>query len=73
MTQDLENFDIQNQRDNLETALDEQPYIGDSKQLGFYFSRNAKTALSLVFIIILISRGFQLFLDSIKIIIDNLL
>lgn len=72
-TQDLEDFDIQNQRDNLETALDEQPYIGDSKQLGFYFSRNAKTALSLVFITILISRGFQLFLDSIKIIIDNLL
>ena len=72
-TQDLEDFDMQNQRNNLETALDEQPYIGDSKQLGFYFSRNAKTALSLVFIIILISRGFQLFLDSIKIIIDNLL
>ena len=72
-TQDLEDFDMQNQRNNLETALDEQPYIGDSKQLGFYFSRNIKTALSLIFITILVSRGFQLFLDSIKIIIDNLL
>ena len=72
-TQDLEDYEIQSQRNNFETAIQEKPYIGDSKQLGFYFSRNIKTILSLLFIAILVSRGFQLFLDSIKIIIDNLL
>lgn len=72
-TQDLEDYEIQSQRNNFETAIREKPYIGDSKQLGFYFSRNIKTILSLLFIAILVSRGFQLFLDSIKIIIDNLL
>lgn len=72
-TQDLEDFEIQSRRDYFETAVDEKPYIGDSKQLGFYLSRNIKTILSLLFITILISRGFQLFLDSITIIIDNLL
>jgi len=72
-TQDLEDFDMQNQISNFETALDEKPYIADSKQLGFYLSRNIKTSLSLLFILILITRGFQLFLDSIKIIIENLL
>ena len=72
-TQDLEDFEMQNQRNEFETALDEKPYISDSKQLGFYFSRNLKTLLSLLFITILIFRGFKIFLDSIKIIIDNLL
>ena len=72
-TQDLEDFDMQNQISKFETALDEKPYIADSKQLGFYLSRNIKTSLSLLFILILITRGFQLFLDSIKIIIENLL
>ncbi|MDA9275870.1 hypothetical protein N9Q11_02900 [Acidimicrobiia bacterium] len=72
-TQDLEDFELQGQRDNFETAVDEKPYIGDSKQLGFYLSRNIKTILSLLFITILISRGFQLFLESITIIIDNLI
>ncbi|MDA9645601.1 hypothetical protein N9U02_00620 [bacterium] len=72
-TQDLEDFELQSQRDNFETAVDEKPYIGDSKQLGFYLSRNIKTILSLLFITILISRGFQLFLESITIIIDNLI
>ena len=72
-TQDLEDFNMQNQISNFETALDEKPYIADSKQLGFYLSRNIKTSLSLLFILILITRGFQLFLDSMKIIIENLL
>ena len=72
-TQALEDYEIQSQINNFETAIQEKPYIGDSKQLGFYFSRNIKTILSLLFIAILVSRGFQLFLDSIKIIIDNLL
>ena len=72
-TQDLEDFELQSQRDNFETAVDEKPYIGDSKQLGFYLSRNIKTILSLLFITILISRGFQLFLESITIIFDNLI
>src|SRR6056300_835523 len=47
--------------------------IEDSQQLGFYLTRNVKTFLGLIFITVLITRGFRLFLDSIKMIIDNLL
>ena len=72
-TQDIEDFDMQNQISDFETALDEKPYITDSKQIEFYLSRNIKTSLSLLLILILITRGFQLFLDSMKIIIGNLL
>ena len=72
-TEDLADFEASIQKKTLETVLDEKPYIEDSKQFGFYLTRNVKTFFSLLFITVLIARGFRLFLDSMKIIIDNLL
>ena len=72
-SQNLEELEANTQKEIFETALDERPYIADSKQLGFYLTRNVKTFLGLIFITVLITRGFRLFLDSIKMIIDNLL
>ena len=72
-SQNLEELESNTQKEIFETALDERPYIEDSKQLGFYLTRNVKTFLGLIFITVLITRGFRLFLDSIKMIIDNLL
>ena len=72
-SQNLEELEANTQKEIFETALDERPYIEDSKQLGFYLTRNVKTFLGLIFITVLITRGFRLFLDSIKMIIDNLL
>jgi len=72
-SQNLAELEANTQKEIFETALDERPYIEDSKQLGFYLTRNVKTFLGLIFITVLITRGFRLFLDSIKMIIDNLL
>jgi len=72
-SQNLAELQANTQKEIFETALDERPYIEDSKQLGFYLTRNVKTFLGLIFITVLITRGFRLFLDSIKMIIDNLL
>ena len=72
-SQNLEELEANTQKEIFETALDERPYIEDSKQLGVYLTRNVKTFLGLIFITVLITRGFMLFLDSIKMIIDNLL
>ncbi len=56
-----------------EDLLQEQPYINDPKQLGFYFSRNIKTTIWLIFLIYFSIQGFELFWDSIKGLINNLL
>tara|TARA_B100000902_G_scaffold397047_1_gene459669 strand:+ start:13791 stop:14387 length:597 start_codon:yes stop_codon:yes gene_type:complete len=72
-TQDFDDYRAASQKEVFETALDEKPYIGDSKQLSFYFTRNTKTLISLIVMTVLITRGFGLFLDSLKTIIDNLL
>ena len=72
-TEDISDFEADAQKETFETALDEKPYIEDLKQFSFYLTRNMKTFFTLLAISVLIVRGFRLFLDSIKIIIDNLL
>jgi hypothetical protein len=72
-TEDVSDFEADAQKETFETALDEKPYIEDSKQFSFYLTRNMKTFFTLLAISVLIVRGFRLFLDTMKIIIDNLL
>ena len=72
-TEDISDFEADAQKETFETALDEKPYIEDSKKFSFYLTRNMKTFFTLLAISVLIVRGFRLFLDSMKIIIDNLL
>ena len=72
-TEDISDFEADAQKETFETDLDEKPYIEDSKQFSFYLTRNMKTFFTLLAISVLIVRGFRLFLDSMKIIIDNLL
>ena len=56
-----------------EDAIEELPYINDPKQLSFYFSRNAKSLLFVSVFFYLASKGIQLFWESLKVIINNLL
>ena len=56
-----------------ESALEESPYINDPNQLSFYFSRNFKSAVGTLLFIYLAFEGMQLFWDSFRLLIDNLL
>ena len=56
-----------------ESALEESPYINDPNQLSFYFSRNFKSAEGTLLFIYLAFQGMQLFWDSFRLLIDNLL
>ncbi len=56
-----------------ESALEESPYINDPNQLSFYFSRNLKSALITLLFFYLAYKGMQLFWDSFRLLIDNLL
>ena len=56
-----------------ESALEESPYINDPNQLSFYFSRNLKSTVGTLLFIYLAYQGTQLFWDSFKLLIDNLL
>ena len=56
-----------------ENALEERPYIGDPKQLSFYFSRNIKTFISVSILLYIAVKAFQMFLNSFNLFIDNLL
>ena len=56
-----------------ESALEESPYINDPNQLSFYFSRNLKSAVGTLLFIYLAFQGMQLFWDSFRLLIDNLL
>ena len=56
-----------------ESALEESPYINDPNQLPFYFSRNLKSVVGTLLIIYLAFEGMQLFWDSFRLLIDNLL
>lgn len=60
--------------DNIyESALEERPYINDPNQLGFYFSRNLKSVVGILLFFYLTFIGLQLFWDSFRLLIDNLL
>ena len=56
-----------------ESALEESPYINDPNQLSFYLSRNLKSVVGTLLFIYLAYEGMQLFWDSFKLLIDNLL
>ena len=61
------------QTTNLLEFSDEEPYIYDQKQIGFYFIRNLKTTALLMVLCIIIYNSFSLFWDSLKTFLDNLL
>ena len=61
------------QTTNLLEFSDEEPYIYDQKQIGFYFTRNLKTTALLLVLCIIIYNSFSLFWDSLKTFLDNLL
>ncbi len=56
-----------------EDAIQEQPYINDPKQVGFYFSRNIKAAIWVILFLYFSIQGFELFWESLKVLINNLL
>ena len=58
---------------NLLEFSDEEPYIYDQKQIGFYFTRNLKTTALLLVLSIVIYNSFSIFWDSLIIFLDNLL
>ncbi len=61
------------QTTNLLEFSEEEPYIYDQKQIGFYFTRNLKTAALLLVFGIVIFNLFYLFWDSLRIFLNNLL
>ena len=61
------------QTTNLLEFSDEDPYIYDQKQIGFYFSRNLKTTALLLVLSIVIYNSFSLFWDSLLTFLGNLL
>ena len=58
---------------NLLEFSDEEPYIYDQKQIGFYFTRNLKTTALLLVLSIVIFNSFSLFWESVRTFLDNLL
>jgi len=56
-----------------ESALEERPYVNDPSQLTFYFSRNLKSTVIVLLFFYLAFKGLQLFWDSFRLLISNLL
>ena len=71
--QEEEVGDLELSENIYESALEESPYINDPNQLSFYFSRNFKSAVGTLLFIYLAFQGMQLFWDSFRLLIDNLL
>ena len=71
--QEEEVGDLELSENIYESALEESPYINDPNQLSFYFSRNFKSAFGTLLFIYLAFQGMQLFWDSFRLLIDNLL
>ena len=72
-TKEEEVSDLELSENIYESALEESPYINDPNQLSFYFSRNFKSAVGTLLFIYLAFQGMQLFWDSFRLLIDNLL
>ena len=51
----------------------EEPYIFDKKQIGFYLTRNIKTTALLIILSFIIFNSFGLFWESLNTFLDNLL
>ena len=71
--QEEEVGDLELSENIYESALEESPYINDPNQLSFYFSRNLKSAVGTLLFIYLAFEGMQLFWESFRLLIDNLL
>jgi len=56
-----------------ESALEEGPYVNDPNQLTFYFSRNTKSTIGVLLFFYLAFKAIQLFWDSFRLLISNLL
>ena len=56
-----------------EGAIQEEPYINDPKQIAFYFTRNFKATIWVILFLYFSVKGFELFWDSLKGLINNLL
>ena len=56
-----------------ESVLEEGPYINDPNQLTFYFSRNTKSTIGVLLFFYLAFKAVQLFWDSFRLLISNLL
>tara|TARA_B100000579_G_scaffold213941_1_gene174917 strand:- start:209 stop:805 length:597 start_codon:yes stop_codon:yes gene_type:complete len=72
-TQEKEIADLELSENNYESALEESPYINDPNQLNFYFSRNFKSVVAILFFFYLTYIALQLFMGSFRLLIDNLL
>ena len=61
------------QRTNVLEYSNEEPYIFDEKQIGFYLTRNIKTTALLIILSFIIFNSFGLFWESLNTFLDNLL
>jgi len=61
------------QTTNVLEYINEEPYIFDKKQLGFYLTRNIKTTALLIILSIVVFNLFRLFLESLNVFLNNLL
>ena len=72
-TEEKEVSDLEFSENIYESALEERPYVNDPNQLTFYFSRNLKSTVSVLLFFYLAFKGLQLFWDSFRLLISNLL
>jgi len=61
------------QSTNILEYSNEEPYIFDEKQIGFYLTRNIKTTALLIILSFIIFNSFGLFWESLNTFLDNLL
>tara|TARA_B100000579_G_scaffold179976_1_gene146666 strand:+ start:32 stop:634 length:603 start_codon:yes stop_codon:yes gene_type:complete len=61
------------QTTNVLEYSNEEPYIFDEKQIGFYLTRNIKTTALLIILSFIIFNSFGLFWESLNTFLDNLL
>ena len=61
------------QTTNVLEYSNEEPYIFDEKQIGFYLTRNIKTSALLIILSFIIFNSFGLFWESLNTFLDNLL
>ena len=61
------------QTTNVLEYSNEEPYIFDENQIGFYLTRNIKTTALLIILSFIIINSFGLFWESLNTFLDNLL
>ena len=71
--EDKQVVDLELSENTYKNALEETPYINDPNQLSFYFVRNLKSIVVILLFFYFTYKGIELFWDSFKLLIDNLL